>query len=394
MNFRYASRMEGIKPSAIRSLNTNPKMIFFGGGYPDPDVFPVAALEEAFAKVLANSGKEALQYSASIGMLKLREQIAARMKKDHVDCKPENILILQGAQQGLDLVARLFIDKGDTIITEAPTFLGAVGAFAACEPNYQTVPVDADGLNTDALEDLLKHKPGAKFLYTIPDFHNPTGVTMSLERRKALIEIANRYDLMILEDTPYREVYFNAPPPPSLKSLDRQGRVIYLGSFSKILSPGLRVGWAIASQELIEKLTLLKLGADTQCSTLNMAAISTLLDDYDLDTHIENMRNHYKKRKDIMLNAMRAHLPADIQFTDPAGGLFTWLTFPQMFNARQFLLECAIPEFEVGYVPGEAFYAIEPETNHARVSFSTVASDLLEPGIIRLANALKHYRNI
>lgn len=394
MKFQYASRMEGIKPSAIRSLNTNPKMIFFGGGYPDPDVFPVEALEEAFAKALATSGKESLQYSASIGLLKLREQIAVRMKREHVDCLLENILILQGAQQGLDLVARLFINKGDTIITEAPTFLGAVGAFAACEPNYETVRVDVNGLDTDALEALLQQKPDAKLLYTIPDFHNPTGVTMSLERRKALIDIANRYDLIILEDTPYREVYFDAPPPVPLKSLDTENRVIYLGSFSKILSPGLRLGWAVASKELIEKLTLLKLGADTQCSTLNMTAVSYLLEDYDLDTHMMHTRAHYKKRKNKMLDAMRCELPQDVQFTDPDGGLFTWMTFPQGFDARKFLLECAIPEFEVGYVPGEAFYAKKPEINHARISFSTVANDLLEPGVRRLAQALKHYRNL
>ena len=394
MKLQYASRMEGIKPSAIRSLNTNPKMIFFGGGYPDPDVFPVEALEQAFVKALATSGKEALQYSASIGLLKLREQITERMKREHVDCLPENILILQGAQQGLDLVARLFINKGDTIITEAPTFLGAVGAFAACEPTYETVRVDANGLDTDALEALLQQKPDAKLLYTIPDFHNPTGVTMSLERRKALIDIANRYDLIILEDTPYREVYFDAPPPVPLKSLDTENRVIYLGSFSKILSPGLRLGWAVASQELIEKLTLLKLGADTQCSTLNMTAVSYLLEDYDLDTHIMRTRAHYKKRKNKMLDAMRCELPQYVQFTDPDGGLFTWMTFPQDFDARKFLLECAIPEFEVGYVPGEAFYAKTPEINHARISFSTVASDLLEPGVRRLAQALKHYRNL
>jgi 2-aminoadipate transaminase len=393
MKIRYASRMEGIKPSAIRSLNTNPKMIFFGGGYPDPDVFPIDALQQAFDGAIATSGKEALQYSFSVGLPKLRQQVAERMKREHVECGPENVLILQGAQQGLDLAARLLIDKGDTIITEAPTFLGALGAFAACEPNYETVRVDENGLDTDALEELLMRKPEAKLLYTIPDFHNPTGVTMSLERRKALIDLANRYDLIILEDTPYREVYFDPPPPVPLKSLDTEGRVIYLGSFSKILSPGLRLGWAIASEEFIQKLTLLKLGADTQCSTLNMTAVSSLLDHYDLDAHIERTRKHYKKRKDTMLNAMREQLPQDVRFTDPAGGLFTWLTFPDGFDARKFLLECAIPKFEVGYVPGEPFYAKDPEINTARVSFSTVAADLLEPGVSRLAAALKSYRN-
>lgn len=391
MNLQYATRMEGIKPSAIRSLNTNPKMIFFGGGYPDGDLFPVDALKRAFEDAITHSGKEALQYSFSVGLPKLRQQIAARMKREHVDCEMDNVLILQGAQQGLDLVARLLIDKGDTIITEAPTFLGALGAFAACEPHYETVPVDDEGLDTDALEALLQCKPQAKLLYTIPDFHNPSGVTMSLRRRKALIALANKYGLIILEDTPYREVHFDVPPPVPLKSLDEEGRVIYLGSFSKILSPGLRLGWAVATEEIIQKLTLLKLGADTQCSTLNMTAVSNLLKTYDLDEHIASIRRHYKHKKDVMLDALRKELPQDIRFTDPGGGLFTWLTFLDGFDARKFLLDCAIPKFEVGYVPGDPFYATNPEINHARVSFSTVPADNIGSGIARLGEALRSY---
>ncbi|WP_343314943.1 PLP-dependent aminotransferase family protein [Brucella sp. BE17] len=391
MNIQYAKRMNGIKPSAIRSLNTNPQMIFFGGGYPDGDVFPVDAIRAAFDEALKTSGKEALQYSSSIGLPKLRQQIVERMKHEQVDCTMDNILILQGAQQGLDLAARLLVDKGDTIITEAPTFLGALGAFAACEPQYETVAVDENGLDTDALEALLKQNPRAKLLYTIPDFHNPTGVTMSLDRRKALIALANKYDLIVLEDTPYREVYFDAPPPVTLKSLDEEGRVIYLGSFSKILSPGLRLGWAVASEEIIQKMTLLKLGADTQCSTLNMTAVSHLLDVYDLDGHITSIRKHYKHKRDVMLGAVREHLPQDIHFTHPAGGLFTWLTFPESFDARKFLLECAIPKFEVGYVPGDPFYAESPQLNHARVSFSSVPVSQIDEGILRLGEALRNY---
>lgn len=251
--------------------------------------------------------------------------------------------------------------------------------------------MDEDGLETDALEELLKQNPRAKLLYTIPDFHNPTGVTMSIKQRKALIALANKYDLIILEDTPYREVYFDAPPPATLKSLDEEGRVIYLGSFSKILSPGLRLGWVIASEEIIQKMTLLKLGADTQCSTLNMTAVSHLLDVYDLDGHIAIMRKHYKHKRDVMLGAVREHLPRDIHFTQPAGGLFSWLTFPGDFDARKFLLECAIPKFEVGYVPGDPFYAKNPELNHARVSFSSVSLSQIDLGILRLGKALRNY---
>lgn len=391
MNIQYASRMDGVKPSAIRSLNTNPEMIFFGGGYPDGDIFPFDAIKTAFDEAIVNSGREALQYSFSVGLPKLRQQIADRMKQEHIHCTMDNILILQGAQQGLDLVARLLIDKGDVIITEAPTFLGALGAFAACEPQYETVPVDDNGLDTDALEALLLRQPNAKLLYTIPDYHNPTGVTMSLERRKALIRLANKYGLIILEDTPYREVHFDAPPPVPLKSLDKEGCVIYLGSFSKILSPGLRLGWTVASEEIIHKLTLLKLGADTQCSTLNMTAISNLLETYDLERHIATIRKHYRHKKEVMLDALSNKLPRDIRFTDPAGGLFTWLTFPDGFDARKFLIDHAIPKFEVGYVPGDPFYAKHPEINHARVSFSSVPLGNIEPGIARLGEALRNY---
>lgn len=392
MNNHFADRMASVKPSAIRSLNTNPDMIFFGGGYPDASLFPVEALQKAYQDVLQHSGAQALQYSFSAGLPVLREQIARRMKDETIECSTDNILVLQGAQQGLDLVASLLVNKGDVIITEAPTFLGALGAFAVYEPEYETVPVDGDGLDVAVLEQILKTTKNVKFLYTIPDYHNPTGVTMSLERRKALIELANRYDLVILEDTPYREVYFDKAPPPALKSMDTEGRVIYLGSFSKILSPGLRMGWAVASEEMIRRLTLLKLGADTQCSTLNMSAISYLLENYDLESHIKKIRASYMIKRDILINAMRENFSQEIAFTYPDGGLFTWLTFPSDFNSREFLLNCAIPQFNVGYVPGDAFYAKTPEHNHARVSFSTVSAEDIQKGISLLGEAYKQYR--
>lgn len=387
MEAHYADRMSGVKPSAIRSLNVNPNMIFFGGGYPDARLFPLDAIANAYAQVLGTSGAESLQYSSSIGLTSLREHVRQRMKIDQTSCELEDIMIVQGAQQGLDLVARLFLNKDDVIAVEAPTFLGALGAFATCEPRYLSIPLDKHGINTSLLAEELQTKR-IKLLYTIPDFHNPTGVTMNLERRKELLRLAEEFDFMILEDTPYRDVYFNNPPPPTLKSMDTSGRVIYLGSFSKILCPGLRLGWIVAHADMIKKLTLLKLGSDTQSSTINMEVVSLLLTDFDLDKHISSLRVHYNAKKNSMVCALREHLGGDVSFTDPGGGLFTWLTFPADFNAKAFLLSEAIPKYNVGYVPGDAFYADVPELNHARMSFSTLSTEDIEKGIRSLGCAL------
>lgn len=387
MQALYADRMSGVKPSAIRSLITNPDMIFFGGGYPDGRLFPVEALEKAYTRVLRTSGPDALQYSSSIGLTSLREHVRLRMALDQTSCQLEDIMIVQGAQQGLDLVARLLINKDDVIAVEAPTFLGALGAFATCEPQYLSIPLDDEGINTSLLAHELESKR-IKLLYTIPDFHNPTGVTMSPERRRELLRLADKFDFIILEDTPYRDVYFDNPPPPTLKSMDRSGRVIYLGSFSKILSPGLRLGWIVAIEELVQKLTLLKLGSDTQSSTINMAVVSSLFADFDLDEHIGRLREHYRAKKTSMIQALEENLGGDIGFTDPGGGLFTWLTFPPKFNAKAFLIDKAIPKFNVGYVPGDAFFAEAPQLNHARMSFSTLSTEDIVKGIRALAKAL------
>ncbi|MEY2445601.1 MAG: 2-aminoadipate transaminase, partial [Ilumatobacteraceae bacterium] len=300
-----------------------------------------------------------------------------------------NILVLQGGQQGLDLVAKLLVDKGDVIITEDPTFLGGLIAFNPCEPTYACVGMDNEGMDTDALERVLATHPGAKFIYTIPDFQNPTGVTMSLRRRQHLVELANRYDVIILEDSPYRETRFEGTSPPTIKSLDTEGRVIYLGSFSKILAPGLRLGWAIASVDIIEQLGLLKLAADTQCSTLNMAAVSLYLDSYDIESHIQTIREVYRGKKDLMLDTIRAHFPDEVSFTDPQGGLFTWLTLPEAFDTEVFMRDHALPEAKVAYVPGATFFPVSAEPNHARVSYSTQPDERIVEGISRLGAALK-----
>ncbi|HBI06995.1 MAG TPA: PLP-dependent aminotransferase family protein, partial [Erwinia persicina] len=290
---------------------------------------------------------------------------------DGIVCEEDQVLILQGSQQGLDLAARLLINPGDLIATEAPTFLGALIAFNTCQPGYLAIPMDEQGLMTDVLEQKLKQGQRIKLLYTVPDFHNPTGITLSLARRQHLIQLANQYDFIILEDSPYREVRYQGDKVPTLKSMDTQGRVIYFGSFSKILAPGLRLGWSVASAEITEKLGLLKLAADTQCSTLNMAAVSMYLERHNIDDHIQTIKAQYLRKKETMLSVVRSEFPQGISWTDPDGGLFTWMEFPEGFDTAKFMLEHAVPEAKVVWVPGATFFPTVQRDNFARFSYST-----------------------
>lgn len=393
MDFKFAARMNNVKPSAIRELlkfGADPEIISFGGGYPDASLFPLEQLQAVYQTAIAENGRTSLQYTVSDGLPRLRELIALRMQKEGVECSAEQVLILQGGQQGLDLAAKLLIDRGDVIITENPTFLGALIAFNPYEPRYVTVGMDENGMDTDDLARVLQQTPGAKLIYTVPDFQNPTGVTMSLERRKKLIELANKHNLIILEDSPYREIRYEGTSIPMLKSLDTQGRVIFVGSFSKILAPGMRLGWAVASDDIIQKLGLLKLAVDTQCSTLNMTAAALFLERYDIDQHIQSLRQVYRHKKTLMLDTIRRTFPQEVSFTDPSGGLFTWLTFPKDFDAARFLQEEALPKAKVAYVPGASFFPIKQDANHARLNYSSQSDEMIVKGIAALGRLLKN----
>ena len=391
MAIRFADRMELVRPSAIRGLlrfGADPELISFGGGYPDPDLFPMAQMREVFDRLLSGD-RSVLQYTLSDGLPRLREQVAERMTRDGVACTAADVLILQGAQQGLDLAAKLVLDPGDVVITENPTFLGALIAFNPYQPEYAAVRTDDDGMDTDDLERVLAANPRAKLIYAVPDFQNPTGVTLSLERRRRLVELANRYDVLVIEDSPYRELRFAGDPVPTLKSLDPEGRVVFLGSFSKILAPGMRLGWSVASPDLTARLGLLKLAADTQCSTLNMAAASAFMDRYDIDAHIATIRSAYRRKRDLMLDAIEELFPPSVAHTSPDGGLFTWLTFPEGFDAAAFLRDEAIPKAKVAFVPGATFFPVTQETNHARLNFSGVFDERIVAGMGRLAGLLR-----
>lgn len=391
----YAARMAQVQPSAIRellALGADPAIISFGGGYPAAELFPTEQLAAVYHRAIANMGQATLQYTVSNGIPELRRKVAERMAREGVRCGPDEILITQGAQQGLDLVAKLLLDPGDLVVTERPTFLGALIAFDPYQPRYLGIPMDDEGMDTDALEAALRSAGGrVKFLYTVPDFHNPTGVTLSLARRRRLLALASEFDFLVLEDSPYRDIRYSGETLPTLASLDTEGRVIYLGSFSKILAPGLRLGWLAASRELIDRLGLLKLAADTQCSTLNMSAVSAFLDGFDIETHIQSIRRTYLRKKNLMLDAMRAHFPEGIRFTDPQGGLFTWVTFPRGFDAAHFMRDHAVPKGKVAYVPGGTFFPGAQEDNHARFSYSTSSDEAIQTGIETLGRLLRAY---
>jgi 2-aminoadipate transaminase len=387
----YAQRMDRVQPSAIRELlrwGADPRVISFGGGYPDSDLFPVAELAAVMADLLSPGNAESLQYTASIGLPELRALVAERLRGDGIDCGADDVLILQGAQQGLDLAGRLMLDPGDVVITENPTFLGALIAFNPCQPSYATVRSDEDGMDTDDLERVLAEQPRAKLIYLVPDFANPTGTTLSLERRRRLIELADAHDVLVLEDSPYRALRYAGEHLPTLKSLDTEGRVLHLGSFSKILAPGMRLGWAVAAPDILERLGLLKLAADTQTSTLNMAAAAEFLARYDIDAHIAESLPVYRHKRDLMLATIADTFPADVAWTRPDGGLFTWLTFPPGFDAAEFLTETLMPRANVAFVPGATFFPLEQQPNHARVSFSGVPDERMVRGITAIGELL------
>lgn len=384
---RFAKRMELVKPSPIRELlklGADPQIISFSGGFPDPDLFPVDKMKNVLAAVMDNHGKQALQYATTEGLASLREKLVARMNANGVACGLDELNIIQGAQQSMDLIGKMFIDKGDVVIVERPTFLGALIAFNPFEPRYVDVPMDGEGMRMDELERALDENPGTKLIYTIPEFQNPSGITMSLERRKRLIELANKHDVMILEDSPYREIRYEGEALPLLKSLDTEGRVLHVGSFSKILCPGMRLGWVVGERELLVKLCQLKMAADTQNSTLNMYAADAFMTMYDIDAHIAQLRAAYKRKKDLMLGIIEEKFPKSVAYSNPQGGLFTWLTLPESANAADIMRDRLLPEAKVAYVPGDSFFARHPRANHCRLNYSCMSEENIVAGMARM----------
>jgi 2-aminoadipate transaminase len=395
---RYAQRTQRMTSSAIRELlklTENPDVISFAGGLPAPDVFPVDEFTAACQTVLKQSGTEALQYGATEGYRPLREMIARHTARYGISVTPENILITSGSQQALDLIGKVFINPGDTILVEQPTYLGALQAWNAYGAEYVTVPMDEDGMVTDALEDALRS--GVKFIYVLPNFQNPTGVTLSLERRKQLIHIADRYGVPIIEDDPYGQLRFEGENLPSIVTLDNEyrqngssdyrGNVIYLSTFSKTLAPGIRLAWVIAPAQVIRKLVQAKQGADLHTATFNQMVAYEVARGGFLDRHIWLIRRVYGERRNIMLDAMEELFPPGVTWTKPKGGLFLWGMLPKGMDTTE-IFKVAVSK-NVAFVPGTSFYALGGGENTMRLNFSYSNPDQIQVGMERLANVLK-----
>ena len=390
MAIKFADRMDNLKASEIRELlklTERPEVISFAGGLPAPELFPIEEMKKVAVLVLEESGRQALQYSATEGYAPLREKILKRMEPVGIFGTTENVLITNGSQQGLDFSGKIFVNPGDVVICESPSYLGAINAFKAYSPKFVEITTDDNGMDMEELEEVLKTTDNVKMIYVIPDFQNPSGRTWSVDRRKKLVELANRFDLPIVEDNPYGELIFEGERLPSIKSFDTEGRVIFLGTFSKTFCPGLRIGWVFADQEIVQKYILVKQGADLQSNSMAQRELDKFLELYDLDAHVEKIKNVYRRRRDIMLNTMKEHFPTTVKYTYPTGGLFTWVELPNQLNAREVFAKAI--EVNVAFVPGGSFYPNGGNENTFRLNYSNMSEEKIEEGIIRLGNVLK-----
>lgn len=395
---RYAQRTQRMSSSAIRELlkfTEVPGLISFAGGLPAPDVFPVNEFTEACVKVLQEQGAQALQYGTTEGYQPLREMIARHSVRYGIKITSDNVLITSGSQQALDLLGKILINPGDRILVESPTYLGALQAWNAYGAEFITVPTDKDGMITDEMEDALR--AGPKFIYILPNFQNPSGITLSLERRRHLIELADHYGVPIVEDDPYGQLRYDGTHLPSVVVLDSQfrdngdcnyrGNVIYLSTFSKILAPGLRLAWVIAPPEVIHKLVQAKQGADLHTSTFTQMMAYEVSHGGFLDKHIPLIRKVYGERRDVMLAAMDSYFPPEADWTHPQGGLFLWSTLPGYIDTAELLKE-AIKQ-NVAFIPGAPFHARGGGQNTMRLNFSNATPEKIQEGIFRLGKVIE-----
>jgi 2-aminoadipate transaminase len=387
-----------MRSSAVRELlklTEQPDIISFAGGLPAPETFPVERFAAAFNKVMADHGARALQYSTTEGYTPLREMIARRSTRYGINIERDNVLITSGSQQALDLIGKVFINPGDHIVVERPTYLGALQAWNAYQAEYVSADIDGDGYVTASLD--ARIRTGPKFIYALPNFQNPSGVTMSQARRQALIELADHYGVPILEDDPYGQLRYEGEHVPPIVHLDSQfrstdgarysGNVIYLSTFSKTLSPGIRLGWIVAPVEVIQKLVQAKQGADLHTSTINQLVAHEVASGGFLDQHVKEIRAIYRERRDAMLAALAREFPAGVTWTKPQGGLFLWLTFPEWMNAAD-VLSAGI-EQKVAFVPGAPFFADGTGQNTARLNFSNATPERINEGVRRLARCIE-----
>lgn len=396
MNYTFAERVQNLKPSAIREIlkySSDPEVIPFSAGNPAPEAFPVEAVQEITARILRENPVDALQYSLTEGYPALRDRLSAYMKEKHgVGREDDQLLITSGAQQVMDLAVKSLCNKGDVILCEAPSFIGSLNSFRAMNARLVGVPMESDGMDMNALEDALKTHENVKFIYTIPNFQNPSGVTMSLEKRRTLYALAKKYQVLILEDNPYGDLRYEGAPLPSVKSFDEDGLVLYAGSFSKVLSPGLRVGYAIGPAPLLQKMTVCKQGEDVHTGILSQIICERFMAEYDYEGHLDRLRALYRERAQTMSRLIDEHMtPSGITYQPIQGGLFFWCTLPAGIDMPAFCTR-AVKERKVAVVPGTAFLVDESQPCASfRINFSTPTVQAMESGAVKLGELAREY---
>ena len=390
----YSDRAAKMRKSVIRELlkvAQDPEIISFAGGLPNPKSFPLEELEGIVQSVLRDHGKTALQYGTTQGLKELREAIAERAYKDGIETTADNIIITSGSQQALDSAGKLFLNPGDTAIVGLPTYLGGINAFKSYEANLVGAPLDKDGMRIDILEEtikkLLKEDITPKFIYVIPTFQNPAGVVMPESRRKQLVDLASEYDLLILEDDPYSKLNYDADHVKPIKAFDDEGHVIFMSTFSKILSPGFRLAWTIASDKMTRKIEICKQALDLCTNTFTQFVANEFMRRGSMDLHIMKINEMYKPKRDIMIDAMKRYFPEGYTCNKPNGGMFAWVTLPKGIDTETMFLDAI--KSKVAYVHGKAFHVDGGGGRSMRLNFSYSSNDQIEEGMKRLGNVIE-----
>ncbi|MCC2958206.1 PLP-dependent aminotransferase family protein [Massilia sp. IC2-477] len=386
IQWQFSERAQQLQSSFIREIlkiTQRPEIISFAGGLPSPATFPVERMKEAYDKVLSETGKVALQYGPTDGYGPLREWIANSLSTEGSRILPEQILMTSGSQQALDLLGKVLIDEGSRVLVETPSYLGALQAFSVYRPEFKSVDTDDHGLVPSSIAGVAE---GARLLYSLPNFQNPTGRSLSLERRQELVETCARFGLPLIEDDPYGALSYKGEPMPKMVAMNPDG-VIYMGSFSKVLTPGIRLGYVCAPLPLVRRLELAKQAADLHTAQLTQMVVHEVVKDGFLDQHIPTIRKLYGDQCQVMLDAMAEHFPSGVTWTKPEGGMFIWVTLPKNVDAMKLLDQSLAAR--VAFVPGAPFYANEPATNTLRLSFVTVPPERIREGIAILGKLIK-----
>jgi len=391
MSLKFASRIDNLRASDIREIlkiTQRAEVISFAGGLPAPELFPVEEMKEISRLLMEESGRVALQYSTTEGHESLRQKIAERIgRKFQTQATAAEVMITSGSQQALDFTGKLFLNAGDVVLCESPTYLAAISAFRAYQPVFVAVPTDDDGMIIEELDRILATTDKVKLVYVIPDFQNPTGRTWSLDRRRRFMETVSRYGVAVLEDNPYGELRFEGEILPSIKSMDCDGLVIGTGTFSKTFCPGMRIGWLVAAPPVIEKYVLIKQGADLCTSLRNQMEIDLFMERFDFEGNLSRLTELYRQRRNAMVEALEEMLPAGVSFTRPQGGLFLWVTLPERIKAVELLKRCL--EQNVAFVPGDAFFPNGGVENTLRLNYSNMPEERIREGIRRLSGAIR-----